>query len=95
MMPAAVISVGMRIVRALLCGVTALTLVLVLWTLGASADFYRNGSVLLLPSLALGVIGGFAAGFFAAGKWRILIYAAAAVCACFWIFAVSWWAQRP
>ena len=85
----------MRIVRALLGATAAVTLVWIMWPLLAPTGFYHIGNVVLIPLLVGALICGLAAGYLAQGRWRLLIYGAVALSACFWIFVASWWAHRP
>ena len=87
-------AVVLRVVGGLLGAAALFTGVWIAWGLATPGDYFGNGSAFVKPTLALGAAVGFIAGFVAVGRWRFVVYSAAAVSASFWVLAPSgWWAH--
>jgi hypothetical protein len=72
------------------------TVAYVVWGFLTPGDFFGNGSVLVLPTIAVGFALGLVAGFRASTRLRAVLLVLAVLSLGFWVFVPDgWWAHPP
>lgn len=68
----------------------------VVWGCLTPGDFFGNGSVLVLPTIAVSFVLGAFAGFRASARLRRVLLVWAVLSVAFWVFAPDgWWVHPP
>ena len=85
---------SLRMLFSALAALSLSTLAYVVWGLLTPGDYFGNGSVLVLPTIA--VLFGLVAGFHASSRLRRVLLVTAVLSLCFWAFVPDgWWVHPP